>query len=210
MQRCLEAGDASTGVSLTYTVLKCDAGPVLETTLVPLRGDENAVDLQRDLFELGGDRLLARMDDIISGRGRAEALDQDESMATYASKIKKEEGRLDLRKLSASEALNKVRAFTGWPGTFASLILHDSRQPRTERLIEVDVCSSRLVSVSEEGSLPESVRVNRERVHYIKGRVLVPCREGMLEVMETRVDGRVRPVREFMASLGKHCRLSLT
>lgn len=208
VQRCIEAGDTSTGVSLTYTVLKCDAGPVLETTEIPLGGEENGVDLMDKLFELGGDRLLARMEDITSGRGRAMAVDQDEGQASYASKIKKEEARLDVRNMSATQAHNKVRAFAGWPGTFVPLLLHDTRQDSLpSKAIDLDVSSSRAVE-SEEG-LPEAVRVNRERVHFYKGRVLVPCGEGMLEVLATRDGKLIKAAQEWMRGLGNHSRLTL-
>jgi methionyl-tRNA formyltransferase len=205
VQRCIEAGDTLTGVSLTYTVLKCDAGPVLETTEVPLRGTENGDDLLYGLFELGGDRLMARMGDILSGRGRELAVDQSDSLASYATKIKREEARLDVRAISAVQAFNKTRAFSGSPGTFIPLILHDTRLPESPgQTIDLDVSSSIVVSEAE---LPEAVRVNRERVHFYKGRVLIPCREeGMLEVIET---GKGQLAKDWMRRLGKHSRLSL-
>lgn len=40
VNRCLENGDAVTGVSVAYTVLKCDAGPVLAQQELALQGNE--------------------------------------------------------------------------------------------------------------------------------------------------------------------------
>jgi methionyl-tRNA formyltransferase len=40
VNRCLENGDSVTGVSLAYTVLKCDAGPVLAQQELLLQGNE--------------------------------------------------------------------------------------------------------------------------------------------------------------------------
>ena len=40
VNRCLENGDTVTGVSVAYTVLKCDAGPVLAQQEFTLQGNE--------------------------------------------------------------------------------------------------------------------------------------------------------------------------
>ena len=40
VNRCLENGDSVTGVSVAYTVLKCDVGPVLAQQELALQGDE--------------------------------------------------------------------------------------------------------------------------------------------------------------------------
>ena len=45
VQRCLEAGDAVTGVTVAFTVLAMDAGPVLRQVERPLQGDEQAPEL---------------------------------------------------------------------------------------------------------------------------------------------------------------------
>ena len=50
------------------------------------------------------------------------------------------------------------------------------------------------------------MRVNRERVHYYKGRVLIPCQEGMLEVIKTE---KGQLAKDWMRRLGKHSRLTL-
>ena len=46
VQRCLERGDSSTGVSIVETVLKMDAGPVIKQLNYPLSGDEKASDFR--------------------------------------------------------------------------------------------------------------------------------------------------------------------
>jgi len=44
IQRCLENGDPVTGVSIVFTVLKMDAGPIVKQIEKPLNGNEFCVD----------------------------------------------------------------------------------------------------------------------------------------------------------------------
>jgi len=59
LQRCLEAGDAVAGVSVAFTVLKMDAGPLLRQEERPLVGDEQEPPLLLELFERGTEPLEA-------------------------------------------------------------------------------------------------------------------------------------------------------
>ena len=47
--------------------------------------------------------------------GNIEEKNQDENIATYTEKIKKEDGLLDLSK--TNESYRKILAFQSWPGT---------------------------------------------------------------------------------------------
>jgi len=53
-------------------------------------------------------------------RGALQPQPQEDSGATYAEKIRKEEGRLDWR-LPARQLERQVRAFTPWPGAWFEL-----------------------------------------------------------------------------------------
>ena len=53
-------------------------------------------------------------------KGTLEAVPQDESQATYAPVVRKEDGRLDWR-LPAEELWRRVRAYNPWPGAFTLL-----------------------------------------------------------------------------------------
>ena len=53
LQRCIESGDALGGVTVAFTVLKMDAGPVLRQQTHPMSGDEQFPELLVEMFEVG-------------------------------------------------------------------------------------------------------------------------------------------------------------
>jgi methionyl-tRNA formyltransferase len=116
IQHAILAGDVHTGVSLMRMEAGLDTGPVYVQRAIPIEPQDTAADLHDDLAALGADLLAERLDEIVAGRLRAEA--QDDSMATYAPRIKKEDGAIDWRR-PAAEIDRQIRAMTPWPGAFS-------------------------------------------------------------------------------------------
>jgi methionyl-tRNA formyltransferase len=83
----LQDGVATTGVSVAFTVLKCDAGPIFlqETAAVP--EDEQAPELLDRLFKQGAQLLVNNMERVWSGEAAQVAKQQDEAQATHAAKV---------------------------------------------------------------------------------------------------------------------------
>jgi methionyl-tRNA formyltransferase len=109
VNRCLANGDAETGVSLAFTVLACDAGPVLAQQRKALSGDEQAPELLRELFITGANLLVHKLPDVWSGKAEQDAWSQDEAQVTHAAKMTKADALLDFGR-PARELHNKVRA----------------------------------------------------------------------------------------------------
>ena len=131
LQRCLEAGDAVGGVSVLFTVLKMDAGPVLRQEERPLSGDEQAPELLLELFE--PDRALVdALPSVWDGSSSAAATAQDGDAATPAPKVDITEAELRLAEIGARDAHNRVRAFAGWPGTWCPLRIGDGDAVRAK------------------------------------------------------------------------------
>jgi methionyl-tRNA formyltransferase len=109
------AGDAETGITLMKMDEGLDTGPILAQKKIPIRAEDTAEILGRLLAELAAETLRAFFPVyILEG---LTAVPQDDSRATYAPQLKKEEGRLDFQ-ASAEQLSRKVRAFQPWPGTF--------------------------------------------------------------------------------------------
>jgi methionyl-tRNA formyltransferase len=83
----LQAGVAETGVSVAYTVLKCDAGPVLAQERVALDPEVQAPELLEQLFSTGVKLLLSKLDSVWAGQGPEVAQAQDEAQVTHAAKV---------------------------------------------------------------------------------------------------------------------------
>lgn len=115
VEEALLHGDEKTGVSIQQMEFKLDTGPIIESEEVEIGSEEVKTDLLKRLTKIGAELLVKIMPNILEGKTNVDA--QDESNATYCTKMKKEDGLLNLDS-NAKENYNKYRAFYGWPGTY--------------------------------------------------------------------------------------------
>ena len=113
IQAAILAADLSTGISLMSMTAGLDRGPVFLSESIDIGAEETAGDLHDRLAELGGRLLAENLATIITGE--MEAIEQDESLATYAEKITTADAALDWTQ-SASDVCLKVRAYNPVPG----------------------------------------------------------------------------------------------
>ncbi len=111
------AGDAATGVTIMRMDVGLDTGPMLRRSApVAITAAHTTETLTAELAQVGAQALLETLPDYLAGRLTPEA--QDETLATYAAQLKKEDGRLDFTR-PAAELARRVRAMTPWPGAYA-------------------------------------------------------------------------------------------
>jgi len=115
IQAAILAGDTETGVSLMAMTAGLDCGPVYVEEAVAIGPEETAGELHERLAALGGELLIRHFDAIVSGT--LEAAEQDDSAATYAGKISKQDARLDWQR-PAEELHRRIRAYNPVPGAF--------------------------------------------------------------------------------------------
>ncbi len=116
IQAAIRAGDHESGITIMKMDAGLDTGPILSQRAIPLAPDETGQSLHDKLAVLGGKLLIETLPEYLRGAIQPQA--QDDSLATFAPTIKKEEGQLDWAQSSGSiERL--VRAFTPWPGTYS-------------------------------------------------------------------------------------------
>lgn len=115
IQYAILAGDRETGVTTMYLNERMDAGDIILQRSEPIRPDDTSATLHDRLARIGAE-LLVETVQLDSPPRRP----QDESQATYARKLTKEDGRIDWTR-PACEIERMVRAFDPWPGvhTFA-------------------------------------------------------------------------------------------
>lgn len=118
VHRAVIAGERETGVTIMRVVQALDAGPMLAAARRPIAADETSAEVERDLARLGAVLLVATLDDLAAGRVRERP--QDESQATYAHKLQKDEGRIDWR-WPAERLHNLIRGLHPWPHAFTFL-----------------------------------------------------------------------------------------
>ena len=199
VQRCLEAGDAVSGVTVAFTVLAMDAGPILRQVQRPLDGDERADDFLTEMFEVGSAQLLEALPTVWDGSCEATLRPQDGERATKAAKVQKAEAQVCLDELSALAVHNRGRGFAGWPGIQTSIDLGDGKPPVNAKLLRTAVAT---VEEGEGGSAAaagggEDDEAYAERAIALapKGRALLfSCADGsLLEVSSICLPGR-KPV----------------
>jgi len=115
VEEALLRGDAKTGVSIQMMEFKLDSGGILARQEVSIGIDEMKEELRARLIDMGSEMLIRIIPDIIAGTIGRET--QDESKATYCTKIKKEDGEINPEG-DGFLNYNKYRAYEGWPGLF--------------------------------------------------------------------------------------------
>ncbi|HLB47660.1 MAG TPA: methionyl-tRNA formyltransferase [Anaerolineales bacterium] len=108
-------GDAQTGVTLMKMDEGLDTGPMLATRSTLISPVETASQLADRLALLGAELLRDSLPDYVAGK--LTPIPQDDSLATYAPPLKKEDGSLRFTE-SAESLARRVRAMSDWPGAF--------------------------------------------------------------------------------------------
>jgi methionyl-tRNA formyltransferase len=141
--------EKDTGVSIMLLDEKMDQGPIIAQKKVvvpewPMRGTELDALMARE----GGALLATTLPLWVAEE--IEAQEQNHDVATYCQVFVKEDGLLDL-KADAQTNLLKIRAFDGWPGTYA-FFERAGKKVRVQ-VLDAEVINNRLqiMTVKPEG-----------------------------------------------------------
>ena len=117
VHRAILNGETRTGLTTMRIDAGLDTGPMLLKYESEIGPDETAPELYARLAEAGAPLLAETLRGI--ERGTLTPAPQDNSQATFAPPLKKEEGRIDWS-LPAQRIYNRIRGLQPWPGTFTS------------------------------------------------------------------------------------------
>jgi methionyl-tRNA formyltransferase len=118
IQRAVEAGDAESGVTVMQMEAGLDTGPMLLKVGTAISADDTGGSLHDRLAALGPQAVIEAISGLADGTLKGEV--QDDSLATYAHKLNKDEARLDWSR-PATELERLVRAFYPWPMCHSTL-----------------------------------------------------------------------------------------
>jgi methionyl-tRNA formyltransferase len=113
----IASGETRTGLTTMRIDAGLDTGPMLlnyETEIAP---DETAPQLYARLAEAGAPLIVETLRGLASGT--ITPTPQDNSQATLAPPLKKEDGRINWS-LPAQKIYNRIRGFQPWPGAFTT------------------------------------------------------------------------------------------
>lgn len=180
IQRAIMAGDAATGMCIMKMDEGLDTGPVALTERVPIGPEMTAGELHDALMEVGARLMveaLARLE-----RGTLTLTPQGAVGATYASKISKEETRVDWSK-PAAQVHNHIRGLSPSPGAWCEM-------PVAGKAERVKLLRSR---IGEGNGAPGQV---------LDDALTIACGSGAIQLVELqRAGGKPLGACEFMRGL---------
>ncbi|HKZ70147.1 MAG TPA: methionyl-tRNA formyltransferase [Anaerolineales bacterium] len=109
------AGDAETGITLMKMEAGLDTGSILASRSLAIDPTDTASSLTTRLATLGAELVRDRLSDYVAGK--LTPIPQDDSRATYAPMLKKEDGLLRFTE-SAVTLERRVRAMFEWPSAY--------------------------------------------------------------------------------------------
>jgi methionyl-tRNA formyltransferase len=118
IQAAIAAGDRETGITVMYMDEGLDTGEILLQRKIDILPEETGGSLHNRLAIIAPEALLESLR--MLGSGSAPRIPQDKSLATYAPKLNREDGRIDWAE-PADVIERKTRAYDPWPGAFMEL-----------------------------------------------------------------------------------------
>jgi methionyl-tRNA formyltransferase len=112
IQRAIEAGDSTTGISIMQMDQGLDTGNILLISEISIGDEDTTASLHDKLATLGAECLIQALQQL--EQGTLKPIAQNNELACYASKLSKDEAQLDWSK-PAIELQRKIRALNPWP-----------------------------------------------------------------------------------------------
>jgi methionyl-tRNA formyltransferase len=117
IQWAIARGESVTGVTTMRIDSGLDTGDILLQREVPIAPEDTAETLAPRLAAIGADLTIETLRGLQAET--VQARPQDNTKATLAPILKKEDGRIDFHR-SAEEICNRLRGFQPWPGAFTT------------------------------------------------------------------------------------------
>jgi len=118
IHRAVLAGDERTGITIMQMDVGLDTGDMLFKVETPISDSDTSGDLHDRLAVMGAEALVETLALIRDGKAQPEQ--QDDSLANYAQKLEKQEGKIDWSQ-SADQIARQVRGLSPWPVAFCEL-----------------------------------------------------------------------------------------
>jgi methionyl-tRNA formyltransferase len=175
IQWAVAMGETVTGNTTMLLEEGLDTGPILLQQEIPIAPGQTAAELFEVLSKAGAPlvvKTLAGLDDRTITPRR-----QDDSGATLAPILTRDDGRMDFEKFTARELWNRWRGFQPWPGAFSFL---NGRKLIFTGLLEATPPYPNDLSVGKPGEL-----------HFATNWLFLTCAQGtLLEVLEVQPEGK--------------------
>ncbi len=160
IQRAIQAGDDATGITIMQMDAGLDTGDILLKRTCQIEMTDTAETLHDKLALLGAKTIIEAL--VQLEQSKLNNIPQENSIATYAAKLTKEEAQIDWNR-DASEIERNIRAYNPYPGAWTSI---------NDTLLRIWQCSLNQENVGAPG---EVIEVN-------KNALVVACGSGSLQL----------------------------
>lgn len=116
IQHAILSGDQVTGITIMKMTDQLDAGDIVLQKEIKIKDNDTSQNVHDNLAKLGGELISQVLTNIQKGKKISSNI-QDESKATYASKITTQDAKINWSK-NGKKILQKIRAFNPWPGAW--------------------------------------------------------------------------------------------
>jgi len=186
-------GETTTGNSVIRLAQRMDAGAVLAQSELTIGELETAGEVHDRLARDGAILIPQVLDALVAGN--ADELPQDESLATLAPKLSRDDARIDWAR-PAVEIARKIRGLYPWPGC------------------RVATCDAEGVELARLRLVRARATADDEGERWSPGEIMttghVQCGDGALEVVELQPEGkRPMPLADFRRGHRWHAGLRL-
>lgn len=171
-------GEKETGVTTMLIDEGLDTGDILLSSKIRIAHDDTSATLYDRLANLGAELLIRTLKALETGG--INPLPQDDSQATYAPLLKKNDGRIDW-KMPAKNLEAFIRGMTPWPGAFTFC---------GEKRLKVLMARSILTDVDK---APGTV------IEGVSDRLYVATGKGVLSILQIQEASRKRlSIKDFL------------
>ena len=164
VQRAIENNDKKSGITIMKMNEGLDEGPIIASQEIAIKSETNGQTLIDQISHDSCSLLYNNLEKYL--KGLLSPVDQDHGKSTYASKINKDESKLNWN-LDANILEQKVRAFYPYPATWFS------HKGKRYKVLKAKVSSFE----GESGKILQSP-------------LIVGCKKNSLEILEIQAEGK--------------------
>lgn len=115
IQRAIMNLDKQTGVSIMKIKEKLDSGPIMKKVVIDINSSDTSGTISEKLSKISSEHIVENLDNIFNKKDKF--MEQDHNNATYAKKIKKNEGKINWEE-SAKNIIGKINGLNPDPGAW--------------------------------------------------------------------------------------------
>ncbi|WP_320171392.1 methionyl-tRNA formyltransferase [Maridesulfovibrio sp.] len=126
IHRAVANGEHATGITIMKMEAGLDTGPILVQQALGIAWDDYTGKIHDELAAMGGPLVMETL--LRYENKHLIIMEQDDEIATYASKLSKEEGLIDWTK-DAKAVHNQIRGMHPWPGAYFFWTPEEGKDP---------------------------------------------------------------------------------